>query len=82
VPSWDGTRCTNVYCHGTATPSWTLGTSQAECGTCHAIPPANSAHAGATALDQCTRCHPRTIDATGALIAGGGHINGVVDVAP
>jgi len=78
----------NVYCHGSTltggsrtNPSWSGGTSQAACGTCHgatsAAPPTTGSHvrhAGAAAgqlgmgCDQCHGSHP-----------GISHINGSVN---
>jgi predicted CxxxxCH...CXXCH cytochrome family protein len=66
-------------CHGPTPPMWSDGPSAAYCGTCHAVPPADSAHAASLTLNDCARCHPTTMDATGAFVAGGTHINGVVD---
>ncbi|HTL38950.1 MAG TPA: CxxxxCH/CxxCH domain-containing protein [Kofleriaceae bacterium] len=51
MPAWDGAKCTNVYCHGAAQPTWTGGPSQAACGSCHGTPPAS--HAQST----CATCH-------------------------
>ncbi len=94
APAWDRTAgtCSNTYCHGGSigggsnpTPVWTLvGAGQADCGTCHGLPPQGlhppvSPTLGLTA---CFSCHPLTIDQTGALIppaAGGKHLNGFVE---
>jgi predicted CxxxxCH...CXXCH cytochrome family protein len=100
APVWNGTSCSNSYCHGgganlasdTAfqlrTPVWTLGTSQAFCGSCHGLPPGNAAHVGVVYPD-CARCHATTVDANGIIIVSGTggsrtshHIDGVVDHAP
>jgi predicted CxxxxCH...CXXCH cytochrome family protein len=79
TPSWDRTRCSGTYCHGDATPTWVAGNGAASCGACHAIPPADAAHAGVASLTACARCHPTTMNATGALIVGGTHLDGVVN---
>ena len=79
-PSWNGATCSGTYCHGDATPTWVPGNGAASCGSCHAIPPATSAHAGVTSLADCSRCHPATMNASGGLIVGGKHLDGVVDV--
>jgi predicted CxxxxCH...CXXCH cytochrome family protein len=79
MPTWDGTTCSATYCHGDATPTWVPGTGAASCGACHAIPPAGAAHTGVTSLADCARCHGKTMNASGALIVGGAHLNGVVD---
>ena len=100
TPSWNGTSCSNSYCHGggaklagdTAarlhTPAWTLGTSQAFCGSCHGLPPGNAVHAGISYPD-CARCHATTATPTGGILVSGPpgartstHINGVIDVTP
>ena len=78
-PTWDGTSCSGTYCHGDATPTWVPGNGAASCGSCHGIPPADSAHTGVTSLADCARCHPTTINASGALIVGGTHLDGVID---
>jgi predicted CxxxxCH...CXXCH cytochrome family protein len=99
-PSWNGTSCSSTYCHGggsnlssdTAfrqrTPVWTLGTSQAFCGSCHGIPPSTPLHSGVVFPD-CARCHANTVDSNGQILVSGppgartsAHINGVIDVAP
>jgi predicted CxxxxCH...CXXCH cytochrome family protein len=75
--------CATVYCHGafeggTAAnaPEWASGQGGAACGTCHPLPPA-ATHVG-VAPDPagCVRCHASTVDAGGALVAGGTHANG------
>ncbi|HXO16129.1 MAG TPA: CxxxxCH/CxxCH domain-containing protein [Steroidobacteraceae bacterium] len=100
TPTWNGASCSNSCCHGgganlandTAfqlrTPVWTLGTSQAFCGSCHGAPPGNSTHAGITFPD-CARCHSSTVSPTGIILVSGPpeartstHINGVIDVTP
>jgi predicted CxxxxCH...CXXCH cytochrome family protein len=84
TPAWDhqAARCTNAYCHGSAAPLWTGGTPEAQCGTCHGVPPADSNHTSAMTLASCATCHPDTVDAGGAILVTNGtsfHINGVVD---
>jgi hypothetical protein len=66
---------------------WTAG-SVATCGSCHGIPPTTRSHDPAMKLTSCAQCHPRTMDATGAilLLPGPGgvptskHLNGAIDV--
>jgi predicted CxxxxCH...CXXCH cytochrome family protein len=77
TPAFDGARCTNVYCHASATPGWSDGASASQCGACHGIPPADAAHAPTLGLGDCHTCH-RTVDASGTLNPAT-HINGVVD---
>ena len=101
TPTWDhaAARCADNYCHGGGKmmagdltvgllrkPVWTLA-GQASCGTCHGIPPTDAAHTPNMTLLDCQKCHPSTMDATGAIVLTGPkgaetstHINGVVDV--
>ena len=105
-PQWDESTatCSNVYCHGggqhfqadaTAsldrTPKWTkVGQQQVYCGSCHGVPPADSAHTPSMGLTTCATCHPGSVDANGFPIVTGTpghetskHIDGVIDyVAP
>jgi len=81
-PSWNGTTCSNVYCHGGGTklasdpaallraPAWTAGTSQAFCGSCHGAPPGDSVHANVT-YPNCSGCHPRTVTPQGGIVISG-----------
>ncbi|HET9751960.1 MAG TPA: CxxxxCH/CxxCH domain-containing protein, partial [Myxococcales bacterium] len=101
---WDRATatCTN-YCHGGGgqmnndvnfrlrKPVWTLGSSQAFCGSCHGVPPSTPAHAGVSPFDfgKCAGCHANTVTANGTIIVTGppgartsAHINGVIDVTP
>jgi hypothetical protein len=89
-PTWNGTSCQDVACHGanladppTVTPVWTdLSGKAAACGACHGIPPTQ--HTTAT---DCNRsgCHGSEITLTNAglpLISTPGkvlHINGVIN---
>ena len=104
MPSYDANSrtCSAVYCHGNGTlavdtassilrsPSWFATTIvNAECGSCHGIPPIDASHTPQMTLGTCFTCHPSTIDNTGSLIVTGSgasetstHINGVVDVVP
>jgi predicted CxxxxCH...CXXCH cytochrome family protein len=91
LPAWDGTRCTNVACHGAhladpaAVPAWNDASgAQAACGACHGTPP--QAHTPST---DCNRadCHGGevSIDAHGApSITTSGkalHIDGIIESA-
>jgi predicted CxxxxCH...CXXCH cytochrome family protein len=91
LPTWDGSTCANVACHGAnladpaAVPAWTdTSTAQARCGACHGIPP--SEHTTAASCDR-SDCHGAeiTLDATGAphiAVAGKAlHIDGVIESA-
>jgi predicted CxxxxCH...CXXCH cytochrome family protein len=79
TPAWNGTTCSNVYCHGGTlaggsipAPSWT-GSGQATCGSCHGLPPTGS-HTTSTA---CAGCHGYD----GATFDAALHLNGTVDLA-
>jgi predicted CxxxxCH...CXXCH cytochrome family protein len=92
TPSFDGTGCNSVYCHGATlnaggsitAPIWTkVDGTQNACGACHAIPPPTSSGHPDVAPDRtvCAGCHPATVKADGTIdTAGGKHINGTVDV--
>lgn len=82
---WDrasGT-CTTAWCHGGARPVWTTSQGPA-CGSCHGVPPSDASHAPGMPVTACVSCHPRTVDAAGALLFTPGvpseHIDGDVDV--
>jgi predicted CxxxxCH...CXXCH cytochrome family protein len=73
--TWDRATatCTNVACHGAATPVWTrVGRGEAACGTCHGAPPTDAPHDPSMDVFACATCHP--------AFDQGKHINGVVDV--
>jgi predicted CxxxxCH...CXXCH cytochrome family protein len=77
--------CSNVYCHGavlgdTAStntrPTWSApGTGQADCGSCHGLPPN---HTNRTA---CVSCHPSVVDGNQQIIAPDKHIDGQIELA-
>jgi predicted CxxxxCH...CXXCH cytochrome family protein len=82
APAYDsaGATCGSVYCHGAGTraardvaptripvPSWTGGTSQAVCGSCHGIPPRDGLHSLTLTINDCARCHAPSITASGAI---------------
>jgi predicted CxxxxCH...CXXCH cytochrome family protein len=80
TPTWTGTTCTN-YCHGSSlaaggtitAPSWTGGTTQDACGTCHGVPPP-APHSTSTA---CGSCH---MGYTSTTVNLANHINGTLEV--
>jgi len=87
-PAWDrdNAQCSDVYCHGATLdggeqtePIWTtLDGTQVACSSCHGFPPPFP-HMPKT---ECWTCHANTVEDTGAIdLAGGFHINGVVDVS-
>jgi predicted CxxxxCH...CXXCH cytochrome family protein len=77
TPVWnrDAGTCSSVYCHGNFSGGdtslavrWTGGPAEAECGSCHGMPPANPPHP--VTSQGCWACH--TYNAAN-------HVNGVVD---
>lgn len=91
-PRFDVTTatCASTYCHGSSlpggsntTPQWTkVDGTQAACGTCHGVPPAETAgHPYAAASPSaCARCHPGTVREDGSIdTAGGLHVDGAVE---
>ncbi len=65
TPTWDGTQCSNVYCHGanlsdgkTPKPRWT-STDGISCDACHGLPPKTGAHEEHVEDSQldCQICH-------------------------
>jgi predicted CxxxxCH...CXXCH cytochrome family protein len=74
--TYDGTTCSNVYCHGAAlhagggsatAPRWDDPTTPGGCTTCHAAPPPS--HLQSITVETCASCH-----------GGAPHIDGVVQV--
>lgn len=60
------------------TVKWTdVGGKEANCGTCHGLPPQGHKYAP---LKDCAGCHPGVVDANGNIIDRSKHINGVVNV--
>jgi predicted CxxxxCH...CXXCH cytochrome family protein len=84
-PTWNGTTCSNVYCHGAALgggtitePNWTtVNGTQAVCGSCHGIPPPLP-H---VQQNDCSTCHGEVVNASNQIIDKELHINGEVDVS-
>lgn len=81
VASWDrvSKTCTGS-CHETASPIWTrTDGTQAQCGSCHGLPPAGG-HPAINSAAGCNACHPATVRADGTIdVAGGKHVNGQLD---
>ncbi len=82
--TWDGAKCSNVYCHGstleggTATePVWGDNSGKySACGACHRITdPSGNADA------DCHSCHATSVDAQRNILRRGVHMNGVIDMA-
>ncbi len=72
-PSWDGSSCGNVYCHGDVTrgaggvmtrPRWDEVVPAGRCDRCHGSPPPSHARG------DCASCHP----------ASAPHVDGIVEV--
>ena len=91
LPTWNGTAltCAN-YCHGSTmaggaltAPVWNrVDGTQAACGSCHGLPPAAPHPAVRSDVTGCAGCHAGTVNPDGTiLVAGGLHVNGVVDIA-
>ncbi|HEY2511389.1 MAG TPA: CxxxxCH/CxxCH domain-containing protein, partial [Polyangiaceae bacterium] len=91
-PSWDGSSCVSVACHGAnladpvAPPRWSDASgAPAACGACHGVPP--SQHTASTSCGW-SNCHGSEmgeapsgapfVTPTGLSL----HVNGVIDVAP
>jgi predicted CxxxxCH...CXXCH cytochrome family protein len=88
-------QCSGTYCHGSGAllskdtsveiirdPIWTPGSGAGRCGTCHGLPPLDGVHDPHWQITQCATCHPKSVDAYGAIIFTNGqstHLNGVVD---
>ena len=84
TPLWNGSTCSQVYCHGATLgggtltePSWTkVDASQARCGSCHSLPPTSEKHPKIAA---CHLCHGKVVDEVMRFVGPELHINGVVD---
>ena len=83
TPTWDGTTCATVYCHGAfeeesrTSIKWTeVGTGQAACGTCHGTPPGDDHPDN----KNCSWCHPRVADDDLNILDKSLHMNGEVDM--
>ncbi len=89
--SWNGSSCSNTYCHGatlsdggapaggTATkPVWTVvDGSQSQCGSCHGLPPPPPHPVDS----DCGKCHPTmTAGMPGVITDPSKHIDGNLDV--
>lgn len=61
-------------------PLWTGGSAEAECGTCHGLPP--SGHVGPLPRTTCgnSGCHPGVVNAAGNIADPTKHINGKKNV--
>jgi len=64
-------------------PEWIkLDDTQAECGTCHDLPPkGHNDFGGTVTVLQCGNCHIGVVDFQGNIIDKSKHINGVINLA-
>ena len=70
-----GSGTCTTYCHGNGgSPAWSATGMQ--CGACHGVPPLGSHPYTGSDLTACAGCHPETMNASGALIVGGKHLDG------
>jgi predicted CxxxxCH...CXXCH cytochrome family protein len=89
-PSYAGGRCTDTGCHGGAfpeqhrsggsnvAPSWTdVGTGQAACGSCHALPPP-APHPRGDLNPVCSACHHDIADDNLTFLRPELHVDGIV----
>ena len=81
-PTFDGTLCTNVYCHGatlsggtTTSPQWTSPTP-VTCGMCHGVPPPMPHPQGG----ECGDCHGGIAPTGLGFAQPERHIDGVLDL--
>ncbi|HEV7557562.1 MAG TPA: CxxxxCH/CxxCH domain-containing protein, partial [Kofleriaceae bacterium] len=90
--TWNGSTCTNVYCHGatlvdgstgaggtSTVPTWTVVTgAQSQCGSCHGLPPPAPHPQDA----DCGKCHNTMTPGGGLVITDPArHIDGNLDVS-
>ncbi len=76
-PTYTAGTCADTACHAgpgatDPAPMWGGARSGALCQSCHGMPPPEHPQ------DRCDRCHGEVIDAAGALIPGGPHLDGQV----
>ncbi len=68
-------------------PDWTLGSGQALCGSCHALPPTNHIQSPSIVAGDattCNGCHPGTVAPDGSILVNAAtgtslHVNGRID---
>jgi len=82
--------CSNVYCHGATLgdaastrtdPVWSApGTGQADCGSCHGLPPSHGNPSAPSATADCVACHPSVVDRERKIVSADRHVDGKVDL--
>jgi predicted CxxxxCH...CXXCH cytochrome family protein len=75
MPVWNASlqRCSDVYCHGSQSPTWQTPPAVVACDTCHGAPPASHALWSRVATaTSCATCHPVPPGAT--------HVDGIVEL--
>lgn len=94
---WNGTNCTNAYCHyNNPTPNWEGGTLPANCSGCHGgtVQSGNpigkwghKAHVNNQSAKfngfnfKCVECHSTVVNSTDTIISTSLHVNGSNNVA-
>lgn len=74
----DSHSCSSTYCHGNASPVWTLARTSAQaCGTCHGLPPALPHPQN----PDCSQCHGMVVLADKTFVSPELHVNGTVDMS-
>ncbi|MEO7036152.1 MAG: CxxxxCH/CxxCH domain-containing protein [Polyangiaceae bacterium] len=89
-PSYDGATCQNSACHGAVfpeghpsggtntTPTWTqVGVGQAQCGSCHALPPP-APHPYLALNPVCSACHEDMAPDNKTFVRPDLHVDGIV----
>lgn len=97
IMRFNGTNCTNVYCHyNQPTPNWEGGTLAANCSGCHGGTVASGSPIGKWGHKahinnqsakfngfnfKCVECHSTTVNGTDTIISTTLHVNGTNNVA-
>ncbi len=83
--NWKASRATSAFAFAYTdsfmvgsnyAPTWTGGTAEAACGSCHGLPP--TGHMPAT-LATCVNCHQGVVNGSGSIIDNLKHINGKIN---
>ena len=65
----------SVMVGGAFSPSWTGGSAEAACGTCHGLPPQGHS----AAFGACSNCHSDVVNASMEIINPARHMNGKIN---